>query len=97
MDNIVYGRCSVSQIRQFRIFPALNDEKYNWNKSAGQGLTILLVTIINLHTLEVVVRVSETQLQVGENSLTHRINLPFLNQKLNKNLPKNQFLRCATT
>ena len=57
MDNIVCGRCSVSQIIQFRrcifskniyIFrhlkleialaiPASNDEKYNWNNSAGQG------------------------------------------------------------
>ena len=60
MDNIVCGRCSASQIIQFRrcifskniyIFrhlkleialaiPASNDEKYNWNNSAGLGLTI---------------------------------------------------------
>ena len=58
MDNIVCGRCSVSQITQLRrcifskninIFrhleleialaiPGPNDEKYNWNNSAGQGL-----------------------------------------------------------
>ena len=24
--------------------PALNDEKYNWNNSAGQGLTITMLT-----------------------------------------------------
>ena len=59
MDKIACGRCSVSQITQFRrcIFsktinsfrhleleialaiPAANDEKYNWNNSAGQGLS----------------------------------------------------------
>ena len=56
MDNIVWGRCSVSQIIQLKkcvninIFrhlkleiassiPASNDEKYNWNNTAEQGLT----------------------------------------------------------
>ena len=63
MDNTVCGRCSVSQITQFRtcIFskniynfrhlkleialaiPASNDEKYNWNNSAEQGLTVFLL------------------------------------------------------
>ena len=61
MDNIVCGRCSASQIAQFRrcvfsnnrnIFrlpkleialaiPASNDEKYNLNNSAGQGLILI--------------------------------------------------------
>ena len=63
MDNTVCGRCSVSQITQFRrcifskniyIFrhlkleialaiPASNDEKYNLNNSAGQGLINICV------------------------------------------------------
>ena len=55
MDNIVGGRCSVSLITQLGrcIFskklkleialaiPASNDEKYNSNNSAGQGLSFL--------------------------------------------------------
>ena len=52
-DNIVCGRCSDSQIIQFRnIFchlkleialaiPASNDEKYNKPNSAGQGLMFI--------------------------------------------------------
>ena len=34
MDNIVCGRALA--------IPASNDEKYNWNNSAGQGLMMIL-------------------------------------------------------